>query len=333
MKIKRLDNNEVHDLLRQKLSHNEIVKIFSDIEGKLNYNEVIKLFSEDKIQELETLIKKLDNNGDYIEIVKLILEISKDENSISLLIQYFSSSRYEFDEDNCIFNYVKDMLANTIGKVGGPIIDSLIKLYRSSTNNLAARYYSIYAISECSNFQSNLNEARKVLLDAITSSNMQIRTTAGHYSKMPHDIRNISHWLIYYYLEYQLCKETFCGEQHDLEPPCSPEEYFCEITDAEFQELERLTAKSSRQEEIIGLSIVISAISSRNTNHLIRQLLLKVEAEELKELLLDSICFNEFYQDDIAFLENLKKQKISGKTFVNIVDIIMRLKSRKIYGE
>lgn len=184
--------------------------------------------------------------------------------------------------------------------------------------------YSIYRSGQIS------NEVCQVLLDALINLQEDIRRIAS-IAALPHQVENISYWLKYYYLEYQSVKGVDYSN-HDYtekwEALTSPL-YFEIVTEADVQELEKLII-TANEEEIIGLSIAVSSIRTKNVSYLIRQLLLKVKAYELKELLLYSLCFDENYldPDNIAFLTDLKAQKIPGKLFVAIVDTIMALRSR-----
>ncbi|HIE02849.1 MAG TPA: hypothetical protein EYP59_21635 [Thiotrichaceae bacterium] len=269
---------------------------------------------------LDTFILKISSNrqatGKYVEPREYALEVAQNELLISSLIQYISLPRDYIEED-----VLRDIIAEILGQVGGIAIKPLIKLYKNSPDNPSARFYATYALAEhlfCQSGQIS-NEVHQILLDALQDNEYEIRNIVSSLDNFHHCAKNIYPWIKYFYLEYQKFAGDECGWAALIEVGG---DYFKHATPEEIQQLEELLGKAN-EDEIRGISIAVSFIGSKNVSYLVRQLLLTVKEEYIRELLIRSLGHhNNLEFSNLNFLENLITENLTTQQTFRIQNSI-----------
>lgn len=221
-------------------------------------------------------VEQLFHASNYEQAKEYALEILEDAHSIPLIIEYLSRPQHL---EECIDDGVKSGIAEALGKKGELAISQLITLYQEAKENLSAKFYAAYALSEYSVHQSGQisDEIRYILLDALSCPYEDIRITIDE-SGIPHHAENISAWIKFLYFE-QIRGYDELSSQVGM-----AEYYFERATSEEIQTLEELF-ETANEEEIIGISRAVSYIRSKNMRPLIQQLLHKVKEDDIKESL------------------------------------------------
>ena len=138
-------------------------------------------------------MKTLDNllkTSNYEDAKEYALKMAKDDNSISLLIQYLSLPK---TLDNWEEDEIKDGIAEALAQIGNLAIPNLTKLYRNAKDNLSVKFYAAYALADYSLSQSGQisDEIHHILLDALSHDQTEIRTIVSSLARIPHHVENI----------------------------------------------------------------------------------------------------------------------------------------------